>query len=47
MYTKCGGEASPRPFFEKLKVNILLDPLIKILCSLFLFYVKLRAIEIS
>ena len=24
-YTKCGGEASPRPFSGKLKLNISLD----------------------
>ena len=24
-YTKCGGEASPRLFFEKLKLSIPLD----------------------
>ena len=24
-YTKCGGETSPRPFSEKLKLSIYLD----------------------
>ena len=24
-YTECGGETSPRPFSEKLKLNISLD----------------------
>ena len=24
-YTKCGGETSPRPFSEKLKLSISLD----------------------
>ena len=24
-YTKCGGEAIPRPFFKKLKLSISLD----------------------
>ena len=24
-YTKCGGETSPRPFSEKLKLSIFLD----------------------
>ena len=24
-YTKCGGETSPRPFYEKLKLSISLD----------------------
>ena len=40
-YAKCGGETSPRPFSEKLKLNIC-----KVLYSLFLLYGKLRAIEI-
>ena len=35
--TKCGGETSPRPFSEKLKI----------LYSLLLLYDKLRAIEIQ
>ena len=26
-YTKCGGEASPRPFYEKLKLSISLERL--------------------
>ena len=43
---KCGGETSPRPFSEKLKLNISLDQQSKVLCNLFLLYVKLRAIEI-
>ena len=25
LYTKCGGEASPRPFYEKLKLSRTLD----------------------
>ena len=25
-YTKCGGETSPRPFSEKLKLSVSLDP---------------------
>ena len=41
LYAKCDGETSPGPFFEKLKLNIS-----KFLCSLFLFYAKLGAIEI-
>ena len=45
-YTKCGGETSPRPSLEKLKLTISLDQWSKILCSLFLLYGKLRAIEI-
>ena len=24
-YTKCGGEISPRPFYEKLKLSVSLD----------------------
>ena len=30
-YTKCGGETTPRPFSEKLKLNISLDQLSKVL----------------
>ena len=44
--TKCGGETSPRSFSEKLKLIIILDQWPKVLCSLFLLYAKLRAIEI-
>ena len=44
--TKCGGETSPRPFSGKLKLNISLDQYSKVLYSLFLWYPKLRAIEI-
>ena len=39
-YTKCDGETSPRPFFEKLKLSISL-----VLHSLFLLYAKLSALE--
>ena len=45
-YTKCGGETSPRPFPEKLKLSIPLNQYSKVLYSLFLLYGKLRAIEI-
>ena len=45
-YTKCGREASSRPFSEKLKLTISLDQWPKVLYSLFLLYFKLRAIEI-
>ena len=45
-YTKCGGETSPRNFFEKSKLSICLDQYSKVLDSLFLLCVKLRAIEI-
>ena len=45
-YTKCGGETSPRLFFEKLKLSISLDQYSNVLYSLFLLYAKLRAIEI-
>ena len=30
-YTKCGGETSPRPFSEKLKLTISLDQWSKVL----------------
>ena len=45
-YTNCGGETSPIPFSEKLKLNISLDQYSKVLYCLFLFYTKLRTIEI-
>ena len=45
IYTKYDGEASPRPFCEKLKLCILLNQLPTVLCSLFLLYAKLRATE--
>ena len=45
-YTKCDGETSPRPFSEKLKLSLTLDPQPKVFDSLFLLYAKLSAIEI-
>ena len=45
-YRECGGDTGPRPFSEKLKLSISLDQYSKVLYSLFLLYVKLRAIEI-
>ena len=44
--TKCGGETSPKLSSEKLKLDITLDQYSKVLYSLLLLYVKLRAIEI-
>ena len=45
-YTKSGGQTIPRPFFEKSKLKICLDQKSKVVCSLLVLYVKLRAIEI-
>ena len=45
-YTKCGEKFGPRPFSEKLKLSLFLGQQFKVLYSLFLFYAKLRAIEI-
>ena len=45
-YTKCGGETSPRIFSRKLKLSISLNQYLKVFCSLFLLYCKLRPIEI-
>ena len=45
-YKRCGGETSPRPFSEKLKLNISLDHGLTFLYSLLLLYGKLRAIKI-
>ena len=43
-YTICGGETSPKPFSEKLKLSISLGQQPKFLYSLLLLYSKLRAI---
>ena len=45
-FAKFGGETSPRRFSEKLKLSISQDQQSKVLYSLFLLYVKLRAIKI-
>ena len=45
-YAKFGGETIPRPFPEKSKLSISLAQYSKVLYSLFLLYVKLKAIEI-
>ena len=37
-YTKCSGETSPRPFFEKFKLSISLDQQSKVLFSFFFFF---------
>ena len=44
--TECGGETSSRPLSENLKLGISLDQYSKVLYSLFLLNVKLRAIKI-
>ena len=46
LHTKCGEETSPRPFSKKSKLSISLNQLSKFLYRLFLFYAKLRTIEI-
>ena len=45
-YRKCGEETIPRHFPEKLKLSISLDQESKVLCSLFLLHLELRAIKI-
>ena len=45
-YAKFGEETIPRPFPEKSKLSISLAQYSKVLYSLFLLYVKLKAIEI-
>ena len=45
-YTKWDGETISKPFSKKSKLNKYLDQLSKVLYSLFLFYVKLRTIEL-
>ena len=41
-YANCGGETSPRPFSEKLKLSLSRDQYFQVLHSLFLFHGKLR-----
>ena len=45
-YTNCDGDTTPRHFSGKLKLSLSLDQKSKALCSLFLLYPKLRAMEI-
>ena len=40
LYTKYGGETSPRPFSKKSKLRLSLDQQSKVLYSLFLLYVQ-------
>ena len=44
--TEYGGETSPRPFSEKLRLSVSLYQKSKVYTVLFLLYAKLRAIEI-
>ena len=44
-WMKCGGEASPRPFYKKSKLNISLDQQYKILWRLFLSYVHVEVYQ--
>ena len=41
-YIKYGGEASPRPFYKKLKLSVSLDQQSDMLYSLFLLYVQVE-----
>ena len=36
LYTKCGGEASRRPFYKKLKLRVSLDQQSEMLYSCFI-----------
>ena len=45
-YIECGEETIPRPFSEKLKLNMSLDQWSQVLYRLFLLYAKLRIVEI-
>ena len=45
-YTKCAGEAIPRPLSKKSKLSISLDQQCTLLNSLFLLHANLMAIEI-
>ena len=44
-WMKCGGEASPRPFYKKSKLNISLDQQYKMLWRLFLSYVHVEVYQ--
>ena len=44
-YTKCGGDASPRPNYRKSKLSIPPDQQSETLCSLFLLYVQMEVYE--
>ena len=46
-YTKCAGEAIPRPLSKKSKLSISLDQQCEVLNNLFPLYANLRAIEIQ
>ena len=45
-YTKCAGEAIPRPLSKKSNLSISLDQQSKFLNSFFLLYANLGAIDI-
>ena len=47
LYTKCGGETIPLPFFKKSKWSLSLDQYSKVLYILFLLFGKLRTIKID
>ena len=44
-YTKWGREASPRPFYENLKLSISLDQHSEMLKSLLLLHVKVKVYQ--
>ena len=46
-YIKCGGETIPRLFFKKSKLSKSPDAYSKVFYILFLFFAKLRTIEID
>ena len=41
-YTKCGGEASPRPFYNKSKLSMSIDQQSELLSGLFLLYAQVE-----
>ena len=41
-YTKCGGEASPRPFYNKSKLSMSIDQQSEMLSGLFLLYAQVE-----
>ena len=46
-FTNCGGETVIRSFSKKTKLSLSIDQESKFFIQFMLFYVKLRAIEIS
>ena len=42
-HEECGGETSPKNFFEKSKLSIYLDQQFEVSYSLFLWYIQIES----